>query len=182
MVTCAILQTVYHYQRDADRLDLGKAKKLSAAGEQQKGAASGSLGNVLAQLPVVLIGCVSQSITTIPVAVLLYHTLLRSTVWSWTLMFMRPFYNMPKTSILPPSWPLDVYVIARCVLAGTLLSFIWASGNTAFSAFMVKAPLKNGKPLTSESKDPNGSLLSGLKSKKLPIKVRPFFRLLIARN
>lgn len=35
---------------------------------------------------------------------------------------------------------------------------------------MVREPLKNGNPLTSESKDPNGSLLNGLKSKKLSIK------------
>ena len=36
---------------------------------------------------------------------------------------------------------------------------------------MAKAPLKNGQPLTFEAKDPNGSLLNGLKSKKPSIKV-----------
>ena len=71
--------------------------------------------------------------------------------------------------MLPPSWPIDLYLLARCVYAGTLLNFLWAVGNTAFSIFMVKEPVKNGKPLTSESKDPNGSLLNGLKSKKLSI-------------
>lgn len=51
------------------------------------------------------------------------------------------------------------------------MNFVWSSGNTAFSVFMVREPLKDGNPLTSESKDPNGSLLNGLKSKKLSIKV-----------
>jgi nucleoporin NDC1 len=61
--------------------------------------------------------------------------------------------------------------MARCVWSSILLSFIWLAGNTAFSIFLVKEPIKNGRPLSSDSKDPNGSLLNGLKSKKLPIKV-----------
>ncbi|GKT86924.1 nuclear envelope protein [Colletotrichum tofieldiae] len=48
---------------------------------------------------------------------------------------------------------------------------------------MVKPPLKNGKPLTSESKDPNGSLLNGLKSKKDPVRCFALWELAyIARN
>lgn len=86
-------------------------------------------------------------------------------------MVLRPFYNLPKANILPAAWPSDIFLMVRCVIAGTLLSLIWATGNTAFSIFMAKAPLKNGKPLTSDSRDPNGSLLNGLKNKKLSIQV-----------
>ncbi len=50
---------------------------------------------------------------------------------------------------------------------------MWMLGNSAFSIFLVKEPLKNGKPLTSEAKDQNGSLLNGLKSKKPVIKALP---------
>jgi nucleoporin NDC1 len=64
-----------------------------------------------------------------------------------------------------------MWLMLRCILASFMLLFAWMAGNTAFSIFLVKEPLKNGRPLTSESKDPNGSLLNGLKSKKLSIKV-----------
>lgn len=59
----------------------------------------------------------------------------------------------------------------RIFYTSTMLMFLWLAGNKMFSLFLVRAPVKNGNPLTSESKDPNGSLLVGLRSKKLPIKV-----------
>ncbi|PNY27350.1 Uncharacterized protein TCAP_02733 [Tolypocladium capitatum] len=167
---CALLQTMAHYRLDIDRLDLGLPK--AKAGEQDKKLAvlPRSFQNVLVQLPAVFAGCIKQAVSALFLALVLYYVFLRSFAWGWALAFLRPFYNLPRTSILPPSWPSDVYLLARCIYAGTLINFIWSAGNTAFSTFMVKEPLKNGKPLTADSKDPNGSLLNGLKSKKLPIK------------
>ncbi|KAJ5176289.1 uncharacterized protein N7482_002166 [Penicillium canariense] len=42
--------------------------------------------------------------------------------------------------------------------------------NLFFAIFLGKEPLKRGQPLTADSKDPNGSLLSGLKAKKHIVK------------
>jgi nucleoporin NDC1 len=56
-------------------------------------------------------------------------------------------------------------------MAGTLICLLWSFSNAAFSFWLAKEPIKNGQPLTTESKDPNGSLLNGLKSKKPRISV-----------
>jgi nucleoporin NDC1 len=169
--TFALVQTVEHYRRDIDRLDLGSLERKQAAEQKSLGFVSGSLQTVLLELPMALAECFKLALATLPATVIMYYFILRSFAWSWALTFLRPFYNLPKSNMLPSSWPLDIYLINRCVLAGVGLGFLWAAGNRAFSIFMVKKPLKNGNPLTSESKDPNGSLLNGLKSKKLSIQV-----------
>lgn len=168
---CAVFQTLNHFVRDTDRLVLGLSE---AGGEVSKdsGSSASSFKVVLSKLAPVLVNSTQSALICVLPAYVVYYGLLRSIVWSWTLMFFRPFYNLPKTSMLPPAKPLDLFLAARCFYAGVLLFFVWQSGNAAFSVFMVKAPLKGGQPLTFESKDPNGSLLNGLKSKKLPIKVR----------
>lgn len=169
--TCALSQTVWHHRLDVDRLVLGLPKPQSKTSDKPSGGVlSGPLHATLTQLPGVLAGCVKQSVSALFMALILYHLFLRSFAWGWALTLMCPFYSLPKTRMLPPTWPTDVFLLARCVHAGILLTFLWSAGNTAFSIFMAQEPVKNGKPLTSESKDPNGSLLNGLKSKKLSIK------------
>ncbi|KAH6604908.1 nuclear envelope [Trichoderma cornu-damae] len=170
MFTFALIQTVEHYRRDIDRLDLGALERKPAAEQKSLGVVSGSLQTVLLELPMALAECFKLAIAALPATMVVYFFFLRSFAWSWTLAFLRPFYNLPRTNMLPSSWPLDIYLLARCVLAGAGVGFLWAAGNRAFSVFMVKKPLKNGNPLTAESKDPNSSLLNGLKSKKLSIK------------
>lgn len=53
----------------------------------------------------------------------------------------------------------------------------WQTANLFFSIFIGKEPLKRGQPLTSEAKDPNGSLLTGLKGKKEAVKAFAFWEL-----
>jgi nucleoporin NDC1 len=172
MFTFALVQTVEHYRHDVDRLDLGALERKPVKEQKSTGIVSGSLQAVLEELPMALAECFKISLMAVPGAIVLYFLFLRSFAWSWGLTFLRPFYNMPRTNMLPSSWPTDIYLLARCVVAGAGVGFLWTAGNKAFSLFMVKKPLKNGIPLTSESKDPNGSLLNGLKSKKLSIQVR----------
>lgn len=169
MLVLAVLQTWAHYEQDMDRLDL----KLKRRDEKEK--ASGDLGLAMAdvsrELPPMLNGTIVRAIYALPATFILYHALFRGFAWSWTLLFFRPFYNLPKTNMVPANWPSDLFLFARCMYGGVLVSILWATGNVAFSASMAREPLKNGKALTSESKDPNGSLLTGLKSKKDTVKV-----------
>ncbi|EGR45902.1 uncharacterized protein TRIREDRAFT_80904 [Trichoderma reesei QM6a] len=183
MFTFALVQTVEHYRHDVDRLDLGALERKPVKEQKSTGIVSGSLQAVLEELPMALAECFKISLMAVPGAIVLYFLFLRSFAWSWGLTFLRPFYNMPRTNMLPSSWPTDIYLLARCVVAGAGVGFLWTAGNKAFSLFMVKKPLKNGIPLTSESKDPNGSLLNGLKSKKLSIQAFAMWELaLIAQN
>lgn len=171
MLTFALVQTVEHYRGDIDRLDLGSLERRQAVEQKSLGFVSGSLQTLLLELPQAFVDSTKVAFLAFPASIVVYYFFLRSFAWSWAMMFLRPFYNMPRSNMLPSSWPLDVYLINRCICAGIGLGFIWAAGNRAFSVFMVKKPLKNDNPLTSDSKDPNGSLLNGLKSKKLSIKV-----------
>lgn len=169
---CAVAQTFLHFVFDIDRLEVGTCE-TSTEGNGAAPASqpsSNSIRSVLILFPSVFAGCAKQALSSLFMAVAVYFLILRSFVWAWALSFWRLFYNLPKSNMLPPSYPIDIYLLMRCLYAGTFLCFIWAAGNTAFSSFMAMAPLKNGKPLTSESKDPNGSLLNGLKNKKQYVK------------
>lgn len=169
--TCALLQTIVHYRFDLDRLDFGILKGKSTGQSQKTSLVPASFQIALRQLPTVFAGCVKQSVSALLTTLVLYYVLFRPFAWSWALMFLRPFYNLPRANFLPPTWPTDIFLMIRCVWAGALLNFIWATANTTFSIFMAKAPLKNDIPLTAESKDKNGSLLNGLKNKKPSIRV-----------
>lgn len=167
---CAIIQSINHFVYDEDHLDLSVGARQEE--DKEPAESKASFSSVLGKCPALLARTSTLAFYTYIATVVVYFSALRHFAYGWTLMFLRRFYNLPKTNILPASAPLDLYLIARCLFAGTLLFFVWAAGNTAFSTFMVKEPLKNGKPLTADSKDPNGSLLNGLKSKKHSVQVR----------
>lgn len=170
--TCAVMQTIVHYQFDLDRLVFIKpVAEKEEVKAKTGGFLTGSSQRIVQQFPTVFAGCIKQATSSLILAMVLYYVLLRSLTWSWALMLFRPFYNLPRTNIAPSSWPTDLFLMIRCVYAGALLNAVWAAGNTAFSIFMAKAPLKAGKPFSAESKDPNGSLLNGMKSKKPSVQV-----------
>lgn len=74
--------------------------------------------------------------------------------------------SRPNPNTLPPVLPLFLAFLSE----GVLLLLMWQVINKAFNANMSLPPLKNGNPITNDSKDPNGSLLKGLKGKKDTIK------------
>ena len=172
----AVQQALLHVYKDNDRLLLGIAtpaqKKIDEQNAQNGPASTeGPYKRFLGQLPFVGLSSVTQALVGVLISMFFYPMFLRSIMWRLFLALVRPFYNLPRTNMLPSSLPFGGKTIWYCFIANIMISFIWTAGNTAFSIFLVKEPLKNGKPLTSESKDPNGTLLNGLKNKKLAIKV-----------
>ncbi|OLN92042.1 Nucleoporin NDC1 [Colletotrichum chlorophyti] len=182
MAFSAAVQAFFHFYHDDDKIQIDVSR--SEGGEVKvSGEAPSPLNKILGEMPAILIQSSVRSLSSVIFAAIFYPWIFRSFAWRWALFFFRPFYSLPKTNMLPPSLPVDIYVMYRCFLAGFFISFFWKTANHSFSTFMVKAPLKNGKPLTSESKDPNGSLLNGLKSKKAPIRCFALWELAyIARN
>jgi nucleoporin NDC1 len=170
-VLLGVYQTVIHLFKDFDRLSLGTAKPQNGGTKQEEGDASVQVRRFRDQLPTVLVYTINQSIVGLLISAVMYPLTVRSSVWKTTLVFLRPIYNLPRSNMLPASLPFSFSAILRCWLVSLMLLFAWTAANTVFSLFLVKNPLKNGKPLTSDSKDPNGSLLNGLKNKKLSIKV-----------
>lgn len=180
--TCAIVQTIVHYQLDLDRLVFVKpAVAPNDADNKGKpvGFVAGLSQRIAQQFPTVFAGCIKQATYSLVLSMVLYYVLFRSFTWSWALMLFRPFYNLPRTNIVPSSWPTDLFLMVRCVWAGALLNSIWATANIAFSVFMARSPVKGGKPFTAESKDPNGSLLNGLKNKKSSVQCFAMWELAI---
>jgi nucleoporin NDC1 len=163
------VQALSHLFFDKDRLTLGVVK--AGSGAKQGGNGIQLLQFVKEAGPNVVIKGATLAAVPVLLSPIIYTTVLRGFVWRTALFFLRPFYNLPRTNMLPSTWPFSFWTLGQCFLVGFMLSFVWLAGNEAFSTFLVREPLKNGQPLTSESKDPNGSLLNGLKSKKLAIRV-----------
>ena len=114
-----------------------------------------------------------------------YVLFLRSFVWEWSLWFARWFWKIPGSADPPDYPPYHYTVLVRSFTAGLLLIFLFAFSNKAFNVYVAQMPVKARKntqstgakkplPLTEDARDPNGSLLTGLKSKKEGVRVRNF--------
>ena len=101
----------------------------------------------------------------------LYSIFIRRMAWEWSFVFASLLWDVPVSplSFIPPHYPSLVY---RSFSAGNLLFFLWQSSIALFNAYVARQPIKKEQPLSSESKDSNGTLLNGLKSKKETPKVR----------
>ncbi|KAI0384649.1 nucleoporin protein Ndc1-Nup [Hypomontagnella monticulosa] len=181
LVILGIVQGLLHVSLDSDRMLLGTVKPRRE-GEANGQVASGweKLGE-WAPVLVVRSGMLSMAVG-LANYIILYH-FLRRFVWGWTIHFFRMFYNLPKTNLPPGQAPWSVWMLGRSMWAGFLLCLLWYFGDIAFRLQLGKAPLKNNQPLSTESKDPNGTLLNGLKSKKPRIAAFAMWELaLIARD
>ncbi|KAG8162966.1 hypothetical protein KVR01_007444 [Diaporthe batatas] len=178
-----VVHGALHISRDEDRLRLNAAR-LKAKDAAPAEAPRPWSKRLMSEVPLLAHRALVQTLSVLVFNIFFYHAVLRSLAWRVALIIFRPFYTMPKTNLAPTthggmSFPLWV----KCSGASFMLLFLWLAGNRMFSMFLVRPPLKNGNPLTSESKDQNGSLLNGLKSKKLPIKCFATWELaLIARD
>ncbi|KAK0639409.1 nucleoporin protein Ndc1-Nup [Cercophora newfieldiana] len=180
-VILGLYQGVVHLFRDEDRIILGTARP--GKGTVEKQPAESPIWRVVAELPRVAAVSLNQSFFGVLLSMFVYTVFLRSNIWRMMLFFFRPIYNLPRTNLLPSSLPFTLSALGRSFFASFMLLVLLNTGNTAFSIFLAKEPLKNGKPLSSDSKDPNGSLLNGLKSKKDPIKCFAMWELaFIARD
>ena len=80
--------------------------------------------------------------------------------------FAKLFWNFTHAAANPQGILPSTDAFVRSFVSGTLLMLCWDSTNILLSAFLSQKPVKRGKPLTSDAKDPNGSLLNGLKTSK----------------
>lgn len=101
----------------------------------------------------------------------LYALFIRSTAWKCSLYIAELLWDVPNSrlSYIPP---YHISLIIRSFTSGSLLLTLWEVSNKVFSVYVAQEPLKKGQPLTSESKDPNGTLLIGLQSKREVAMVR----------
>jgi nucleoporin NDC1 len=171
-IVLALVQSGAHLWRDYDKIDFPaitpKAEQDAAAtapAPKPRQVLVQKLSS-LAQIAAIWSGAVAI------VGSLVYIIGFRYVMWpsyySWArnVLMISLSKSRPLPATLPPFAPLVGMFFAE----GTLMLFMWQVINTTFDLFMSQPPLKNGKPITNDSKDPNGSLLKGLKAKKETIK------------
>lgn len=172
----AVLQSGLHlyYNYDSVALPVMQAKTDASSGQPPK-----------QELPVlqlkVLLPSLSREIGTraTGMAILgpvVYALFIRRAAWSCSLYFAALLWDVPASqlSYIPP---YHYSLILRSLTSGALLITLWEFSNAIFSAYLTLEPMKREQPLTGESKDPNASLLNGLKAKREVIRTFAFCEL-----
>ncbi|KGM91489.1 uncharacterized protein PADG_12421 [Paracoccidioides brasiliensis Pb18] len=171
----AISQALLHLYFDWDRLHI----PITKSADQNTHALEPPTVKIRKALPQILYDAAIRSSVTSVVGPFIYMIFLRRTAWGWALSFAKLFWNFPRSAAEPPGFipPLHIHLLFRAATSGALLVALWQVSNLLFSTFLGQAPLKKGQPLTNESKDPNGSLINGLKAKKDIVKSFAFWEL-----
>lgn len=168
----AFMQSMYHLYYDYDRVTLPVTKfKYDPMTVQQSPTIKSRLTQLRTPILQLSQTVLQRSVSMILIGPIVYSLLIRRTAWSWTLFFAKLLWNLPKAAEPPRIPPYHISLILRSVTSCFLLLTLWEASNAIFSVYVAQDPLKRGQPLTNDSRDPNGSLLSGLKSKKETPKV-----------
>jgi nucleoporin NDC1 len=110
----------------------------------------------------------------------IYALFLRQTFWSWHLAFAKLIYSLPRSDARPTGYPPgNPAVMARSAGVGFLLMITWEATSFFFSALLAQEPVKKDQPLSQGSKDPNGTLITGLRAKRDVVKTFAFWELVI---
>ncbi|KAF2872410.1 nucleoporin protein Ndc1-Nup [Massariosphaeria phaeospora] len=186
-IALAIAQATVHLWKDYDKINVPGLKPKKERKEEspatESAARSVKLSRELVQkvIPVgAQIGIVVS--VTLLAGTAVYFAVLRNYIWDWHYGFAKRLVSLSRTSKptgLVPYLPL----VGMFLVQGTLLTTLWEFANKTFDLYVSQEPLKKDNPITNDSKDPNGSLLNGLKSKKDDVKAIAFWELaLITEN
>jgi nucleoporin NDC1 len=171
----AVVQTTAHLCNDYDsiRVPAMKPKKDrddTATVVPARGAPK-PRQVLFTKLPSILAASASLTTGAWLLGTIFYFTGPRHLIWDYYYSFSRWVISLSKASKptgVAPFLPL----VFGFLVEGTLLVTLWQFVNKAFDLYIAQEPLKNDQPITNDSKDPNGTLLNGLKSKKETVKVR----------
>ncbi|KAF2013697.1 hypothetical protein BU24DRAFT_244152 [Aaosphaeria arxii CBS 175.79] len=170
-VILGCIQTIVHLWADYDQIRI-PVKRTEQTGKT----------NILQLMRANLVLMFSRSIilaaSAFPIATVLYYLVGRDPLWRLHFFLVQFFVSLSrnaKPSGVAPFMSLAVIYL----IEGTLVTFLWQYTNFIFSSYINREPLKKELPITNDSKDPNGSLLNGLKSKKDAVKSTAFWELAI---
>jgi nucleoporin NDC1 len=135
-------------------------------------------------LPEILQRCALTSFIVAALSPFPYALWLRHIFWSWHLGLAKILYNLPRSNARPVGYPpSNPNFMLRSFAACFLLTLTWETTSFLFSALLLQEPLKKDQPLSAASKDPNGTLITGLKAKRDVVKTFAFWELaIIARK
>lgn len=166
----AILQSGSHlyYDYDSGSLPVTRAKTGASSGQPRK--QEHPIFQVKALLPNLSRKTGIQAAGMAFLGPIIYTLFIRRAAWSLSLYFAALLWDVPASqlSYIPP---YHYSLILRSFTSSALLITLWEFSNAIFSAYLTQEPLKREQPLTSDSKDPNASLLNGLKAKREIVRV-----------
>ncbi|TAQ83599.1 hypothetical protein B7494_g8076 [Chlorociboria aeruginascens] len=185
----ALVQTGFHLFFDYDRIDMPVLKIKPEASPDQEAYSTGAPAvqlrmklytlprNAVIRASVAAVVWPFIYLISIPVIPFVYWFNIRNFAWSTWRSCAKILWNLPKSGAPPQVLPFHAPVWLRTVWTGFLLTMLWEVANAALSAYVAQEPLKNERPITYESHDPNGSLLTGLRGKKLQTRAFAFWEL-----
>lgn len=202
-IVLGVLQAGLHLVKDYDCVKIPATPREER--EKEEEAKKNALTRILspeavARLPAVVRtladklgpivhGAVNITIITVIAHLFIYFLVLRRPLWSFFYSMARTWFQLPSSAPPPGISDLHIWALFRQTLTAPLaLSILWEISNTIFSVFVAQAPILKDAPLTSgvkdargvvlrKSKDPNSSLLNGLKTKRELNKTFAFWEL-----
>lgn len=174
-----VVQAGFHLWYDYDRIDMPvpKTKFVEINGVAQENAIPAAV-QLRRKLPSIAASAVQRSLAMTMLSPIVYSLDLgivpsfRTMLWPVGRFFAGFLHKLSRSTSLPSTRPFHLNVLKNTFTSGFLLIMLWEVGNAAFSIYVAQEPLKNDRPITYESRDPNGSLLTGLRGKKLQTRVR----------
>jgi nucleoporin NDC1 len=170
----ATAQSGVHLWKDYDRIDVPAMKARKGREDTTAPTPTRRAPKPRQVLTTKLKGIATSSVSLALAVVfgggILYFTTSRYLIWTYYYSLGRYLWSLSKTSSptgLAPFLPLCTMFLTE----GTLLVMLWEFVNKTFDVYIAQEPLKNDVPITNDSKDPNGTLLNGLKSKKDAVRV-----------
>lgn len=169
----ALVQTGVHLYYDYDRIPTParKPNPVSSASSGEAPTKFDPYDEIRGRLLPTARDGVLRALAITIIGPFLYSLTIRQFAYSWTLMFAKIFWNLPKSTAIPVTSPFHIQLLLRCLTGGFMLIIIWEIANLALSLYIAQEPLKLDRPITYESRDPNGSLITGLRGKKLNTRV-----------
>lgn len=173
------MQAASHLYWDYDSITVPVSKPRSNAEDQRTHPVPPTIKNIQSLMPEVIYQSLVTSGSVAVIGPIVYRIFLRQSAWSISLYFAKLFWNFPRSASQPDTFlpPGIIFLIVRSFFSGSCLVLCWQLTNLFFTIFIGKEPLRREQPLTADAKDPNGSLLTGLKAKKPVVKTYALWEL-----
>ena len=173
-----------HLYRGSSSLRIPVSRLSTTPATEAKAQDTHPLDPIMAQLQQkigsAILWSVGVSGVTIVFAPFIYGIFLRNSFWQLHLVLAKIFSNLSRVNAQPIGYPpLGPAYLFRCLCAGFLLVLTWEITSMLFLTYFNREPTKSGLPLSASSKDPNGTLLTGLKAKREVVRTFAFWELVI---
>ncbi|RDI85162.1 hypothetical protein Vi05172_g4562 [Venturia inaequalis] len=175
-LTIGFVQSLWHIFKDVDKV--APHKTIAETNSKQTSVVEAPLIQLRKDMRRILTHAAKVAAAVLPGVFFYLVTPIRNIAWGWGYRFLKKFYTLTpgqaenKSGLAPfPD------LLFRLITEIFLLIVLWEITNTAYSAYISQEPLKKGRPLTDDSKDPNGSLITGLRANKQFARASAFWEL-----